>query len=275
MNCRALFSKTRRHAFTLVELLVVIGIIGILAALLVGPLSRGKGSAKGAVCLNNLKQLGLAWKLYADESAGGTLPSNVDGPTSALVFTNWVGGNMQEPADAQNAALLVNLQASLLARYQPSAKIYKCPGDPSMLVRSVTMNNRLNPVSINDVPACTGGWGTNFLVYHNEQQILEPSRIFVFLDERFDSINDGYFAVDLSNTGNFNGNGTPHPYVWIDTPASYHNGSGAFFFADGHAETHKWLESTTLGPIGFTGPRYTSDTDRDIQWLQTHTAEKR
>ena len=261
------------RAFTLIELLVVIAIIGVLAALTAGAVSKAKGAAHKASCLNNHRQLILGWQMYADDH-DGRLAWTVD-HGDGRPFTNWVAGQLASPLEAENTDLLIDKERSLLAPYVPNAKVYKCPADKSKFVRSVSMNNRMNPVRPGREPLVLGGHGTNFMIYRRTSQMRAPAKLFVILDERSDSINEGNFAVDLSNTGNFSGEGTPSPYWWIDTPGSYHNNGVVLSFGDGHVEHHKWLESTTLGPMGVTGPRRTNPTDRDIAWLQERTAERR
>lgn len=262
-----------RAGFTLLELLVVIAIISILGALLLPAVSRSKESGRKAQCLNNHRQLVLGWTMYADAN-NGVLAWTVDDGDNIRHFTNWVSGTMADLGDATNSALLVDPQCSQLAPYVSAPKVYKCPSDRSRFVRSVSMNNRLNPVRFLKPVLVIGGHGTNWLVYRRQSDIHDPSRIFVALDERYDSINEGNFAVDLSNTGTLTGEGTPNPYWWLDTPASYHNKGVVLSFGDAHVERHQWLENTTLGPIGRTGFRRTSPTDRDIAWLQYHTAER-
>ncbi len=266
--------RITRAAFTLVELLVVIAIIGILAGMLLPALSRAKESGRTARCLNNHRQLVVGWTMYADAN-NGRLVCTVDDGDNVRQFTNWVSGTIANAQDATNGALLVDPRCSLLAPWVPVAQVYKCPSDPSRYARSVAMNNRLDPVALlRPFPLVIGGYGTNWLVYRRLPEVRAPSRVFVILDERYDSINEGNFAVDLSNTGTFDGNGAPNPYWWLDTPASYHNRAVVLSFADGHVERHPWLERTTLSPIGRTGFRHTAATDRDVAWLQYHTAER-
>src|SRR5438445_9163941 len=80
-------------AFTLIELLIVIAIIGVLAALLLSALSQAKSRAQTAVCLNNLKQLQLAWLMYCDENED-QVPYNSRSINWNQYGSNWVWGVM-------------------------------------------------------------------------------------------------------------------------------------------------------------------------------------
>jgi prepilin-type processing-associated H-X9-DG protein len=250
---------------------VVLAIIALLAAMLLPVLARAKAAGRTTQCRNNHRQLVLAWLGYVTDH-DDALPWSVDDGDNAP-FTNWVAGHLRNPLEATNTALLVDQHRSLLGAHLGEPRVFKCPADPSPLARSVSMNNRLNPVRFARPVLAIGGWGTNFMVYRRHGEIRDPSRIFVILDERYDSINEGNFATDLSNTGTLTGDGTPRPYWWLDTPASYHDKGVVLSFADGHVEHHRWVEPSTLGPIGVTGLRWTSATDRDIAWLQWRAAE--
>jgi len=141
-------SSSRHHAFTLIELLVVIAILGILAALLLPSLSRAKMKGYGAACLNNQKQLAIAWHLYADDNDGRMVNFStfqVSGPLSAT-NTPWRTGGFSRqlivtvPAglSAEQAwAYQIELGykqptpaiAGPLFQYAPNVGVIRCPGD--------------------------------------------------------------------------------------------------------------------------------------------------
>jgi hypothetical protein len=105
-----------------------------------------------------------------------------------------------------------------------------------------------------------------YQLYLNQNQIITPgpSSTWVFIDEHADSINDGFFRVDMSQTAN-----------WADLPASYHGASGALSFADGHAEIKRWTDSAIVDrPV--TKQTYnpfsaTASPNSDLVWLQGAT----
>ena len=89
---------------------------------------------------------------------------------------------------------------------------------------------------------------------------------FVFLEEREDSINDGFFIVQMDGYPNMAST------VMVDFPASYHGQAAGFSFADGHAEIHKWQDARTYPPLSTTlklnDPQPNS---KDVYWMQDHS----
>jgi prepilin-type N-terminal cleavage/methylation domain-containing protein/prepilin-type processing-associated H-X9-DG protein len=243
-------TESPRHAFTLIELLVVIVIIGSLAGILLPALSRAKAKAHGIFCLNNTRQLTLAWVMYADDH-GGRLAYNLGGDVSRSTVApktplNWVNNLLNWELDSDNTNTATITDASLAAYISKAVNAYKCPADDVLSARQkrAGWHRRVRSYSMNAMIGDAGELsltGTNvnnplYVQFFKYSAIPEPVQIFVFLDEHPDSINDGYFI----NKAYYS--------EWIDLPASYHNGAGTFSFADGHAEVHRWVNPSTRQP---------------------------
>lgn len=280
MNLPLRSQLKRSQAFTLIELLVVIAIIAILAAMLLPALSCAKEKAQGIRCMNNHKQLLFAWKMYVEDNSE-VLPYSKGGPYE------WMGGFLDFSGNQENWDPEVNIKTSLLWNYcGKSVEIFKCPSDRSSVtvgrnsgglprVRSMSMLNWVGGRGGADGRPAPMGWSDAtgpWRVYRRTSDFTTPGAAgtFVFLDEREDSINDGFFVVDMD--------GYPGaPVQLVDSPASYHAGSGGLSFADGHSELKKWKSKFVLEkPLsGQSRPYPTPDPGNpDVAWMQERATRK-
>jgi prepilin-type N-terminal cleavage/methylation domain-containing protein/prepilin-type processing-associated H-X9-DG protein len=260
-----LAQRAKYTAFTLIELLVVIAIIAILAGMLLPALSKAKAKGQSAVCLANTKQLQLCWQLYADDFNDTMVPNWIASSNA------WIDGTGQNAAyDLPGATNVATVRRGLLFQYNSTEAIYACPGQreiyalsrnrslPMKPARSFSISGQMSGGSSSGAPIILGGNPSNRPAYTKVTQINNPppSKAFVFIDESHFTIDDGYFAVQVSND------------TWQNYPGARHNNSAALSFADGHSEVWRWIESTTPqlnNPNGFTA---TFRGNRDLQRLR-------
>jgi prepilin-type N-terminal cleavage/methylation domain-containing protein/prepilin-type processing-associated H-X9-DG protein len=233
----------KQRGFTLIELLVVIAIIALLLALLMPALDHARELARRSVCKANLRDLVLAWIMYADDNDGKIIngrpsrnrngtPTTGTGENTDLKATAdgrfeipWAPGleldGNADPTMTEYDQEQEIKKGSLYANTK-NVKSYRCPGGKARHQRTYSIVTSLN----GERDPVAGQSDRNLLCVKNRSLVRRPHDRYVFVDEGW--VNNVSFQVRYNQA------------QWIDPPPVRHSGGMTFVFADGHSGHIKW-----------------------------------
>ncbi|NIP23111.1 MAG: prepilin-type N-terminal cleavage/methylation domain-containing protein [Phycisphaerae bacterium] len=235
----------KQRAFTLIELLVVIAIIALLLALLLPALRLAQDQARAIICVNNLRQLAIAWFTYTSENNDQMVDGHVPQNNSVR---HWVSAP-QDPSGNYTGNIRPGLiddkkrgiKKGLLFPYVKDIKVYHCHGDAR-----IDMTDQLAYRSYSIAGGANGeGWANSYKIAKTIAEIRNPGKKYIFLEEgERRGWNIGSWVMNLNRTDQ-----------WVDPFAVWHNEKSTMGFADGHAEKHIWVDKSTI-EMSLTGENF-------------------
>ncbi len=271
-----LHPATKRAAFTLVELLVVLVTVAILIVLASSGLGSARDGTQTVRCLSNHRQLVTAWLMYSDDN-DGRLAMNIlqfdDSPTESP----WATGTLRWSTESEstNVSLLIEEKYSKLAKYfNRDPLVYQCPADRyvSPAQRDLGWSRRARSYSMNAAlgdgdAVVLGPWDHLYKWVNTTADLARPGpgKTFVFIEEHPDSLFGPPFYP-------------PSAQKLYHAPSNRHNGAGVVSFADGHSEAHSWSGVVSGGRLNrVLYESYSSSSiqvppnDPDVHWLSLHS----
>jgi hypothetical protein len=261
-------------AFSRVDLLAVLAVLALIALITRASIASATRTDAQAICLDNLRELTRAWTAHAIDHEGALVSA------SQWTGGQWLSLPVSSPSEIDPYAP-EGIASSPLWQYtgnQP--QIWRCPEDtttgshpdyqngaPAPRVRSYSMNGWVGG------PAWAGQTGWKVYTKLDDFQVPGPSGTFILIGERPESINDGYFGVDMIG---FKQGSPQNPQARIiDYPASYHSGGASISYMDGRAEVNVWKDPRTVPPPEFIFPlNVASPGNPDVYWLQYRTTRR-
>ena len=239
----------KQRGFTLIELLVVIAIIALLLALLMPALEKARELGRRAVCLGNLKDLALAWMMYADDNDGKIVNGEAADAQRERYDSLADKTYTEEPwaYETDPAANMYDqeqlIKAGALFAYTKNPKVYRCTGGKANHARTYSITNPLNGRPFNNETA--------MMWVKNRSLVRRPHERVVFIDE-------GQTLMNTNTAPGRNINGTTgydigHSFriyywdnKWMEAPPARHGGGTTVAYADSHTTHRKWAGKDTV-----------------------------